>query len=379
MPENLTDRKCCHKCNKTGNKKLSKCARCHSITYCGQECQRADWPRHREFCIPVMVAEIPNRGIGLVASKNFKMGELIFEEKAIISVSAPEGRHVATLGMAFALKDQIKTLSEEQASKFYKLTPKEGYFNPTRMEIGRRADCIQELMIMYSYASYNIFNDRLTLLLNSAFVNHSCKPNTIMFATHEPESKVEIRAIEDISKGDEITHSIITNTNFVSQFDMRQKLLGTYHLNCNCPVCSGKISNQDDIRSEIGSIINSLPQLIYKQSQIPHIFMDWRVNVSRLERAIDLLKQLYIGDVFSRCQTLVDIAVAAQLAREPVLLEKALTTHKEQVSAWGLDGRFDDFEDLMKEVERWSEEIKSGRRPTKEEVDCFCKFSSDDD
>ena len=129
---------------------------------------------------------------------------------------------------------------------------------------------------------------------------------------------------------------------------------------------------------EIGLIINSLPQLIYKQSQIPHIFMDWRVNVSRLERAIDLLKQLYIGDAFSRCQTLVDIAAGAQLAREPVLLMKALTTHKEQVSAWGLDGRLDDFEDLLKEVERWSEEIKSGRRPTKAEVDCFCKFSSDD-
>jgi len=325
-----------------------------------------------------MVTEIPGRGLGLVASKNFKKGELIFKESAMISVRAnsPGGRHHVTLEMALALKEQIMNLSEEQASKFYKLTPKEGYFNSNRIEIGHRANCIRELMIMYSYCNYNNINDQLTLLLNSAFVNHSCAPNTTMFANHEPESKVEIRAIKDISKGEEVTHSIITNTNFTSQVEMKESLLRKYRLDCNCPVCSGEISNQDEIRSEIGSIINSLPQLIHKQTPRPQT--DWRVDVSRLERAIDLTKQLYIGDVFNRGQTLVDIAVAAQLARESVLLKKALATLKAQAAAWGLDGRFTEFEDLMKEVERWSEDVKSGRQPTKEEVDCFCQLSSDD-
>ena len=77
MPEDLTDRRCCHKCSKTvtGKRKLSKCGRCQSITYCGRECQREDWPRHSQYCIPVMVAEIPGKGRGLVASKAFKKGE----------------------------------------------------------------------------------------------------------------------------------------------------------------------------------------------------------------------------------------------------------------------------------------------------------------
>ena len=126
MPENLTDRRCCHKCNMTvtGKRKLSKCSRCHSITYCGQECQREDWPRHREYCIPVMVAEIPGKGLGLVASKNFKKGELIFKEDAIISIrsNSPHPRHtVFTMEMALELKEQMKNLSDEQRSKFYKL------------------------------------------------------------------------------------------------------------------------------------------------------------------------------------------------------------------------------------------------------------------
>ena len=86
MPEDLTDRQCCHKCQMTvtGKRKLSKCARCH----CCKECQVKDWGRHREFCIPVMVSEIPSKGKGLVASKNFKKGELIFQESAIISAKA---------------------------------------------------------------------------------------------------------------------------------------------------------------------------------------------------------------------------------------------------------------------------------------------------
>ena len=380
MPEDLTDRKCCHKCHTTvtGKRKLSKCARCHSITYCGLECQRADWPRHREFCIPVMVTDIPGRGLGLVASKNFKMGELIFKESAIISVRAnsPGGRYVVTMEMALALKEQIKNLSEEQESKFYQLTPGEGYCNLNKFEIGHRANCLQEVMIMFSHCTYNSNDDRLKLFINSAFMNHSCAPNTTMLSISDTGTEVEFRAIKDISKGEEVTHSLMTGTNFISQFEMKKSLQEKYRLDCNCPVCSGEIPNQDEIRSEIGPIINCLPQLSYKQTQIPRT--DWRVNVSRLERAIDLTKQLYIGDVFSRGQTLVDIVAAAQLAREPVLLKKALATLKDQLAACGLDGCFKGFENLKNEVERWSEEVKSGRQPTKEEVDCFCQLSSDD-
>ena len=373
MPENLTDRKCCHKCLKTGNKKLSKCARCQSITYCGQECQRADWPRHREFCIPVMVAEIPGRGIGLVASKNFKMGELIFEETALISVKAnsSEDRPVATLEMALALKEQMKNLSAEQESKFYKLTLKEDYLNPNRMEIGHRANCLQELMIMFSNCKLNPINDQITLHINSAFMNHSCAPNTTLINSDMETDTVKVRAVKDISKGEEVTHCFITGGISSSQFGMKKYLQQSFGFDCNCPVCSGKIPNQEVIRSELVSIMITLPQLNHKQTPQK----DWRVNVSSLERAIDLSKQLYIGDVFSIGQSLVEIVVAAQLAREPVLLEKALATHEDRMAAWGIDNLLE-FEKLKMKVQYWSRDFKSRTPPSKDEVDCFFQSSS---
>eukprot|EP00798_Chlamydomonas_sp_ICE-L_P011007 gene11007-18971_t len=33
-----------------GDKKLKWCQRCHSASYCGAECQKADWPRHKPIC-----------------------------------------------------------------------------------------------------------------------------------------------------------------------------------------------------------------------------------------------------------------------------------------------------------------------------------------
>ena len=76
MPETLTDRNRCHKCDKTGKRKkdkLSKCGRCEAITYCSRECQAEDWPRHKDNCVPVMIAEVGEKGRGLVAAKDIKM------------------------------------------------------------------------------------------------------------------------------------------------------------------------------------------------------------------------------------------------------------------------------------------------------------------
>ena len=80
MPENfiqpVTDRQVCFKCHKTvtGKKKLSKCSRCHAITYCGVACQKADWPRHAWNCVPVMVTEYEGKGRGAKYKRGLHQG-----------------------------------------------------------------------------------------------------------------------------------------------------------------------------------------------------------------------------------------------------------------------------------------------------------------
>ncbi|KAG9004150.1 hypothetical protein FRB90_011051 [Tulasnella sp. 427] len=38
------------KSDETAQKVLSACAKCKTAQYCGKDCQRADWPRHKESC-----------------------------------------------------------------------------------------------------------------------------------------------------------------------------------------------------------------------------------------------------------------------------------------------------------------------------------------
>mmetsp|Transcript_70802 Transcript_70802/g.207462 ORF Transcript_70802/g.207462 Transcript_70802/m.207462 type:complete len:343 (-) Transcript_70802:229-1257(-) len=38
---------CCHVCGKPGQ---ARCSRCQTVTYCGPECQRSDWKRHKADC-----------------------------------------------------------------------------------------------------------------------------------------------------------------------------------------------------------------------------------------------------------------------------------------------------------------------------------------
>ena len=68
--EPLKDRRSCSVCKKTakekGKKVLLTCINCHAITYCGRECQSADWSRDEWNCVPVMVTEFPGKGRGLV-------------------------------------------------------------------------------------------------------------------------------------------------------------------------------------------------------------------------------------------------------------------------------------------------------------------------
>ena len=124
MPENyiqpVTDRQTCYKCHKTvtGKQKLSKCSKCHAITYCGKQCQVADWPRHAFNCVPVMVTEFEGKGRGVVAARDIKIGERIFMDKPWLKLPSD---HSEALKDPDLLMKQIEKLPSEAKLLFYKL------------------------------------------------------------------------------------------------------------------------------------------------------------------------------------------------------------------------------------------------------------------
>ena len=212
MPETLTDRNRCHKCDKTGKRKkdkLSKCGRCEAITYCSRECQEEDWSRHKENCVPVMVKEIEGMGQGLVAAKDIKMGELILIDNAVFS--------------------------NKDISDGYHLT--------------RDAERL-------------IFNQKI--LKDIYMLNHSCAPNAEMGLLdimeknedEEPEKRseqrFELRAVKNISKEDEVTIYYPFPFPFLPHAVNRASIQEDFGFDCKWVVCLGQVPNQDSRETEKG-------------------------------------------------------------------------------------------------------------------------------
>ena len=58
------------------------------VLCCSKECQVTHWRSlHKRWCGPFEVAELDTRGRGLVATRDIRMGELIVEDRAAVSVS----------------------------------------------------------------------------------------------------------------------------------------------------------------------------------------------------------------------------------------------------------------------------------------------------
>jgi len=357
MPENVTDRRCCHKCHKTvtGKRKLSKCGRCHSITYCGQECQREDWPRHSKYCIPVMVAEIPGKGRGLVASRDFKKGELIFKETAAITIHAPS--EMVPLN---ELKEQISKLSEEQKTRFHKLTP-QGIFNRTQLASALKQDCLQELDIFVSNSSE--LHDTLSLFLTPPLLNHSCAPNA--FKEKHVGDEIKVLAAKDIFKGEEVTECYISG--LMTKSEMKTKIKTIFSFDCKCGVCSGSIPDQDGIILEINRLLVQVPKK--EKNKL-------LTEASKLERIVDLTKQLYIGHIKERFINFVLYVWASQMARDPIRLAKSMKLLKEEIGATGMmestPGK--DYKILESKLVKWSGAFQSKKKPSKEEKDEFASF-----
>ena len=227
MPEIRKTRKLCHKCHKVYDKKLKTCkvcSSCHSITYCGQECQEEDWPRHRVNCVPVRLAIVNklNGIIGLVASKNFKKGDVIYTETALIVDEGPDSM------TSSRCHEKVKMLSDEQKKEFYKLKVKdEEYFSDLRMNYVNNYSHEHKILISNIYP-FDKTKRVHCLFLHSCHLNRSFAPNarqsySYSISIDESKPTAKVVAIKDIKKGKEIKIQFESNMNpYLNQIEQKE-------------------------------------------------------------------------------------------------------------------------------------------------------------
>ena len=375
--EPLTDRQTCFKCHKTvtGKKKLSKCAKCHAITYCGRECQVADWPRHNWNCVPVMVTEIEGKGRGLVAARDIKMGELIFNDKAAITL--PKNLCSFSVGTMDALKKQIKKLPTEAKSQFYKLKAPD-----TNLEVNKvisilanksDRDSAEALKLFTANAFTNRNRDYNSLYLNLSLVNHSCAPNAEegeLRPEDETEDQVrqyELRAIKDIQRGEEINMCYINNIKKFGHDSQRRKagIMQELSFVCACSVCSGQVADQEEIMKRLAQLHLKLNPFFPTEMNIG--FEKWEARIQ--DKIVDLTMELYIGKLFDKVRALDVMVRTAHLTRDQNLVRKAMDSWKQLAANTNLEDVKKTCESMESSLSQWSEELKSRKTPTRREIE----------
>ncbi len=112
-----------------------------------------------------------------------------------------------------------------------------------------------------------------TPLCCSALVNHSCVPNAALGKLEPTELDGdqdlcdELRAIKDISKGEEITICYYNDVKkYGSMLRKRKTNFKKFQgFDCKCPVCLGQISCQE----------KNLKKLIELQNKLDPSYTDW--------------------------------------------------------------------------------------------------------
>ena len=347
MPENyiqpVTNRQQCFTCHKTvtGKKKLSKCSRCHAITYCGARCQKADWPRHAWNCVPVMVTEYEGKGRGLVAARDIKMGEFIFLDKLAIKLpirssydfNRPLIEQLCDEDVD-SLMRQVDNLPSEAKLMFYKLEAEDC-----------QGDWVKELRIFSVNARLNRKLKGMRLFLNTILLNHSCAPNALNETIED--GNYEVRAIKDISKGEEITifyqfFDGYTYKKFGCNVRERmQAIKDRFGFDCKCGVCTGDLPDQEDIIKELLELHGKLDPKTAAQEGMS-------VFVRIIDRFADLSLRLYIGSLEDKMHPLTLMANLAYTIKDAHRLEKAM----KQIKKIAEDTKFKNSMKLYEEMMR---------------------------
>ena len=178
--------------------------------------------------------EIEEKGFGIVATRNIKLGELILQERPLLSWTNYD-----------SLKSQFDNLSKSEKDAVLNLSN-------SLSELG------DELL---GIANTNGFLSESTksmcLFLTASRFNHSCMPN-IQSVYMSPELRVYASC--DISEDEELCINYLPL--WQSPSNIKQNLKKQYRFVCNCELCSmedqGQIKKIMSYRLRYGNIVASV-------------------------------------------------------------------------------------------------------------------------
>ena len=249
---------------KVDSAELKSCA-CKKVSYCGEDCQKADWKNHKPSCPLYIIREAPGKRLGVFATRKIRNGEIIMEELPILLLrDGLSGNEFMT--------DHFPNISEETKSKIFKLRdPADNIIalNSEQYELWKStnsADLIWDLLSNCDDVSriLRIFRDNFFPICNGpeqglyyemSYINHGCIPNSWVKSDLQ---RKKVCALGTIEKDEEILINYRKGEgeefNYGSRDYRRQRLLRTNGFLCQCFECSLEgeaLEDNERMRAEV--------------------------------------------------------------------------------------------------------------------------------
>ena len=235
------------------------------------------------------------------------------------------------------------------------------------IRMARQENCLEELKRCCRYFQ-PLDNGNLVFYLNNIFINHSCSPNAFLTQNQNVNKSMELRAINKISKGEEVSFCYLhIYDSTMNKYERRMILRDEFGFDCSCAVCTGEVPDQEEILKRLCDAMKSL-----EASQ-----GDWQQGASKLAVVADLTPKLYIGQPQCKLANFLTLFYFSQMARDPVLLEKSLDMMRELVETTQLDDLKKSFSLMEEFYELWHEKIIAKMPLTEEEITHFAGLMVD--
>ena len=140
---------------------------------------------------------------------------------------------------------------------------------------------------------------------------------------------------------------------------------------CRCAVCCGDTDDQERIIEKRLSLAAESILLIDLAKKYDACLDGWRIVAVKKALILALSQKLQIGSVKSKIGNCAAAAQAAQMARDSVLLVRAMDAWKELVTRTGFESLKVEYEEMKGRVTKWAPQFDSKKLPTKEEIDAF--------
>ncbi|XP_074546798.1 histone-lysine N-methyltransferase SMYD1a [Halichoeres trimaculatus] len=229
----------CHSCFRR-QANLHRCAQCKFAHYCDRTCQTACWDEHKQECGAIRkIINAPSESVRLAARVLWR----IHKHTGVVSDSQ--------LVSVEQLEDHVSDLSEEELKKMK--TDVQNF--QEYWSYGRKKHSADEILHIFGIIKCNGFtlSDQrglqavgVGLFPNLCLVNHDCWPNCTVILNNGNQSalssalhsqrRIELRAMEKISEGQELTVSYVDFLNLSA--DRQKKLKEHFHFECSCEHCS---------------------------------------------------------------------------------------------------------------------------------------------